>query len=366
MATDKETKKAEDISQHYEDVNLLYITLLAEQVADIQLGNTDVMAQKQVATDNLKKIRKEMKVAEKKTIKQTSILLNKEARKTYSQMANYYKAKGVKQVAFAKNRQMVNVLKSIDKITAGNFRNISNTTVMSVNYQRCIDKAILSVQSGASNYENAINQAIRQATKNGNKVRYASGRTRRLDTAVRMNVLDGVRQVQMEMERIAGEEFGADGVEIDAHALCAPDHLEVQGQTYTNEEFEELQSDLDRPIGEYNCQHEAHPIVIGVSKPAYNEDELDDMRAFSEEPLDELGGMSRYDASQRMRQMETSVREDKEQLLQAETRAKLTGSDKDKKEAMRYERRIAKTKARYTTLSKKASLKPQYSRMNIH
>ena len=38
--------------------------------------------------------------------------------------------------------------------------------------------------------------------------------------------------------------LGANGVEIDAHMLCAEDHLPYQGGQYSNEEFESIQNDL--------------------------------------------------------------------------------------------------------------------------
>lgn len=378
MATEKETKQADEIAQNYEDVNILYITLLAEQVGNIQLGDFDVIAQRDITNQNLKKIRTETAKAQKKSIKQATMLIDKEARKTYAQMSKYYKAKGVKQIPFKKNRQILNTLEAIKRTTAGSFRNISGTTARSIRYQRCIDKAILSVQSGSSNYQQAINKAVRQTVKSANKIEYASGYRRRVDTAVRMNILDGVRQVQMEVQRIAGEQFGADGVEIDAHGLCAEDHIDIQGRIFACEDYgvdntddlveaintEEI--DSDRGIGQWNCQHEAHPIVVGVSKPSYSEEDLEEMRQFTEEPIPELNGMNRRDASQKMRQIETKVREDKEELLQAKTRYKITGQEADKKEVQRYERKIAKNQGNYDALCSKAGLKPQKWRMQIH
>ena len=44
-----------------------------------------------------------------------------------------------------------------------------------------------------------------------------------------------------------GQKFGADGVELSAHAICAPDHLAVQGRQFSNEEFDKMQ------IG-YECE----------------------------------------------------------------------------------------------------------------
>lgn len=42
---------------------------------------------------------------------------------------------------------------------------------------------------------------------------------------------------------VNGESFGADGIEISAH-------LPYQGKQFSNEEFEQLQQILKRPVGE--------------------------------------------------------------------------------------------------------------------
>ena len=68
------------------------------------------------------------------------------------------------------------------------------------------------------------------------KVRYASGLTRRLDTAARQNVLDGFRALMQRTRDETGKAFGADGVEISAHMLCAEDHLPYQGRQFSLED----------------------------------------------------------------------------------------------------------------------------------
>jgi len=367
MADEKLTKKAYKIANIYEQANLYFITTLAEQVADIENGDFDIMEQQLQTQVNLNLIKKEFKKAGSKTVKQTNALITKEGRKAYKEMAKFYKAQNVVQLPFNKNRRILNQLVAIEKITNGSFKNLSNTSAIDVRYKRCIDKAIMAVHSGASNYQDAINQAIREATKLGPKVEYAGGRSRRIDTAVRMNVLDGVRQMQIQVDKITGEEFGADAIEIDAHGLCAKDHQDIQGRIFTPKQYQKwvVERKGIRQIGTNNCQHRIKPIVKGVSKPTYTQEQLEEMRKFTEEPIKELGGMNRRDASNKMRQLETRVREDKEQLTQAQTRFNKTKSSKDKKEVERYERKINKTQNGYKELCKKADLKPQWYRMDI-
>ena len=93
-------------------------------------------------------------------------------------------------------------------------------------YRDAVDVAITSVQAGVTDYNSAIRRTMKTAAQDGLRVKYPnSGLTRRLDSAVRQNVLDGVRAVNNDVLRQLGNEYGADGVEISAHALCATDHL---------------------------------------------------------------------------------------------------------------------------------------------
>jgi hypothetical protein len=113
-----------------------------------------------------------------------------------------------------------------------------------------------------------------------------------LESAVKMNVMDGVREVNAGMSKKAGEKFGADGVEISVHANSAPDHEDIQGRQFTNEEYEKLQSGrpfkdvtgrhfaaIKRPIGMWNCGHYVFEIIVGVSEPAHGEKELNRYKA---------------------------------------------------------------------------------------
>ena len=182
-------------------------------------------------------------------------------------------------------------------------------------YIQTINKAILTVRDGTVDYYTAMRSTIKEMAKSGvrqyevYKATFGSGYSRRIDTQVRMNLLDGVRQLNMAMLEQTGKEFGADGVEISAHALCAPDHQHIQGKQYSLAEFERLNRSLDRPIGELNCHHFTTPIVLGVSKPVYSASELREINKRSNAKVEYKGKTyTRYEASQRQRQMETAIR----------------------------------------------------------
>lgn len=182
-------------------------------------------------------------------------------------------------------------------------------------YIQTINKAILTVRDGTVDYYTAMRSTIKEMAKSGvrqyegYKATFGSGYSRRIDTQVKMNLLDGVRQLNMAMLEQTGKEFGADGVEISAHALCAPDHQRIQGKQYSLEEFDRLNRSLERPIGELNCHHFTTPIVLGVSKSVYSASELREINKRSNAKVEYKGKTyTRYEASQRQRQMETAIR----------------------------------------------------------
>ena len=133
---------------------------------------------------------------------------------------------------------MQNIVKSIATITADMYRNISNTSVIGFVqdgtfkqlqqvYQDTIDKAILSISQGKQDFYSSMRQTLKELGGSG-LVQYESGRTRRLDSAVRMNLLDGIRQVSNETAQRFAQEYNADGIEISVHTNPAPDHSDVQ------------------------------------------------------------------------------------------------------------------------------------------
>ena len=234
----------------------------------------------------------------------------------------YYKARGMETLKdYTENAALRSFVEAAKKTAADGVTNLSSTTMIGFKsgkrvlplreyYIQTIDKAITFAQTGTVDYYTAMRSTVKEMASGGlRRVTFESGYSRRLDSQVRMNLLDGVRQLNMAMLEQTGKEFGADGVEISAHALCAPDHQHIQGRQYSLAEFERINSRLKRPIGELNCRHFTTPIVLGVSKPVYSASELREINKRSNAKVS-YGGKTytRYEASQRQRQLETAIR----------------------------------------------------------
>lgn len=252
------------------------------------------------------------------------------------------------------------ILKAQLRVTAQEMANLSQTTLLSEAYRKAVDVAVQTVQIGVTDYTSAIRSAMKEAAKEGLRVQYPSGLTRRLDTAIRQNVLDGVRALNQDVLKQIGKEYGADGVEISAHALCAEDHLPYQGLQMSNKEFNRLQTlILDRPFGLWNCKHTVFPILLGVTPPAHSKEELAMYREYSTEAIT-IDGVtkSRYEWTQEQRRIETTIREQKH----IANIYKASGDDMMRRE---IQRNINRLNDEYDLISRAAGLYRQKDRMAV-
>lgn len=255
-----------------------------------------------------------------RSIEDIKALYSEVAKEGYDWSKPFYDARGIKQLPFKDNKELQRLILSIYKVTGESLSDISLTTVVGVNtaggfkslgsfYKDTVDKAITAVATGTKDYNSVIRQAVKDLGGSGLRVKYESGYTKRIDSAVRQNVLDGISYIAQEAAKSNGEAFGADGYEISAHATCAPDHLPYQGKQYSKEQFEKLQARLKRPIGQWNCRHIYYPIILGVSTPAYSEEELREFEQNSNEEINIDGkDYTRYECSQIQRKLETKLR----------------------------------------------------------
>lgn len=283
----------------------------------------------------------------------------------------YYKAKNMEYVEYKSNKQLQRYVASVKKETNELFKNLSNarnvgfvlkkadgTSVfrpIKQVYNDLIDEAVFNVTTGVADYQSAMRSTINQLADSGikvnaEKVAYKSGYSRRIDSTVKENVLTGIRKVNIGIQEQVGKEFGANGVEISAHFPCAEDHLPIQGRQFSNKEFEDLNDELDRPIGEYNCRHFVFSIILGVSQPNYTQKELNRMEAQSLSTFEYEGKTyTKYQATQVQRKLETEIRKQKDRQI-------IARASGDKEEIAKAQAKITALTDKYQDFSKKAKL----------
>lgn len=249
----------------------------------------------------------------------------------------YAKAKNMEFVDYKDNEQLKRLVKGIAGETNATFKNLSRSRAIGFvlkdekgkktfknlkdTYRDLIDEAVFNVETGVTDYQSAMRGVMNQLADSGvkvheEKVGYPSGYNVRIDSAVRQNVLTGIRQVNLEVQKQVGRDFGADGVEISAHSPCAEDHLPIQGKQYSNAAFKKLNASLERPIGEYNCRHFVFSIVLGVNQPSYSKKMLNQLNRESKSIIEYEGKKyTTYEATQVQRKLETAIRKEKDRQI---------------------------------------------------
>lgn len=241
-------------------------------------------------------------------------------------------------------------------------KKVKTYTPLKKAYRKAINDGVTAMRAGETTFIQTVGRISNSFSKYGLRVRYESGATRELYGAVRMNVMDGYSRTMSEQRREHGKAFGADGVEITAHAPCAADHDEFQGRRFTYEAYDILEASLPRPlVTGYNCRHQAHPVIMDVGKPVYSDAELQQMMQDSREDVifEGLSGeditMTRYDATQYQRKVERAIRKSKEQAAYNLNPAK----------AERIDRRTRYLTGYYRGMSDKTGLRERMDRTKL-
>lgn len=358
------------VSARFDAINTHYIKLMAKQIKEIgKLSPSNLFRLQQMSKmqQNIDSIEYMLAQETGKTLDELDKVLELSGLSVYKDAYELYVAHNRIQVPFKQNQNMMNYIRSVQSLTHNTFMNMSNTTVIFESYRNLVDVAIDAVSNGIDSYNNIIRKQLTDSTFQSNlryadeglKVTYASGITRRLDSAVRMNVLEGVRQVNNGIREKTGEEFGADGVEVSAHALCARDHIDIQGKQFTKKEFELRNEELRRHISTCNCKHYTFPIILGISKPTYTDKELKQYKANSEKPVNINGKeMTKYQATQAQRNMETAIRKQKDKYIFADTMG-------DTKMAEKIKNNINQLQSQYNSISQQAGLSPKMDRTYV-
>ena len=132
----------------------------------------------------------------------------------------YYKYRGLE----VPSVRTMRTIKSMAYLVGEQLENMSHSTAFSYigsdglikytpfrdMYVKAIDKAIQTTSLGLESYNTTMRDTLKTIAQSGvRKVDYASGYSRRLDSAVRMNIIEGINQVYLGVQEQIGEEIDA-------------------------------------------------------------------------------------------------------------------------------------------------------------
>ena len=291
-----------------------------------------------------------------------------------------YDYRGKTFVPFKDNRELQAIARAYAKTTGETMINLAKTKALCIidhngnvkglqrAYTDVLDKAVMQVTTGATDFHTAMRDSIIELGGSGVRVDYGGGVTRRLDTVVRQNLLWGAKQASTEYNTMIGEELGCDGVEVDAHSNPRESHRFMQGQQYSlhgkktingvvYEDFEA--SGASSALQDYGCLHYRTPILLGISEPRFSKKQLAEIEEQNnkEYTIGERTG-NRYFWSQRMRNLESATREQK-------TIRDLARSSGDKVLVKKCNERIKAYRQKYDEIAETTGLYPDTKRMSV-
>ncbi len=202
------------------------------------------------------------------------------------------------------------------KATAQTMKNICRTTAQTAakQFEDALDLAWLKVNSGGFDADSAIRSAVKELSEKGiQAIRYPSGRTDSIETAVRRAVVTGVNQTAGQLQEELADELDCDLVEVSAHSGARPEHATWQGKIFsrsgTHPKYPSFRAStgygrVDGLCGA-NCRHTFGPYIEG-SPPVWSEEEL----AKLDEAKYEYNGkkLTEYEAQQQQRYNERQIR----------------------------------------------------------
>ena len=321
-------------------------------------------------------IKKRIKDALKLSTREINLIYKNVIWQDYARYEPIYRTKGKPWIPYEKNRQLQQLVSGIKEQTLGEFKNITQSLGFAVKrpdgtrvfqpiaeyYQKTLDNAATGMLSGVYDYNTMIKKAVRELTESGLRtVDYETGWSNRVEVAARRALMTGFNQVVAKVTEENAEKLGADHFEITYHRGARPTHQPWQGRVYTKEQLVTVcgYGAVDGLKGA-NCYHDFHPFFDGISKRLYTDEELDKWNAEENTPK-QYGDKeyTTYEALQRQRRMETSLRRRREEIELLEQ------GEADEDDILAAKAKYHALSSEYAQFSKAMNLPQQRERISV-
>lgn len=390
-------KLVERLTLRIEKANLYFLNSIGEsinKIGELSPSKAHELVQILKYGGNYQKIINEISRLTNLNIKDIDTIFEEYAKKDQLFYKQFYQYRNVPFVEYANNKALIKQTMALANISKGIMSNFAKTSSIGYSirdlkgnivfkgiketYYTLLDQALLNVGQGKETFDQSMKNILKELGGSGLRtLDYENGRSIRLDSAVRMHLKSSLRELHNENQKLYGEEFGSDGVEISVHENPAPDHEDAQGHIFTNEEFDRLQSygiakDINnttidmhrnelssdfRPISELNCYHYTFSIVIGASKPEYTLKQLEEIKERNQKGFDIVDKhYTNYQGTQMQRQLELRIRKERDVLA-------LAKSSGNQALVRKTNEKITKYKMYYKELSDLSGLRPKMKRL---
>nr|WP_308743210.1 phage minor capsid protein [uncultured Anaerocolumna sp.] len=336
----------------------------------------------------------------RKAIQTTLNLTNAEIDKVYDEVIqegytrneSLYNAVGKTFIPYSENAQLQQLVNAVRMQTKDELENITRTMgfavetngkteflLMTQYYRQTLDNAVMDITSGSFDYNSTIKKVINEMTKSGVRtIDYQSGRSNRIEVAVRRAVMTGVTQVTGKITEMNMEALGTKFVEVTWHATARPSHQLWQGRVYYWDKAKPFDTKTvdgvhykafiaETGYGTVeglcgvNCYHDFYGFIPGVSVRTYTDEQLEELNSKENTPKEYKGKeYTSYEATQRQRKLETLMRKQRQDIKLLE----YAGADKEDIAIAKIKYRS--TMEQYVDFSKKMKLPQQRERIYIN
>lgn len=394
----------ERLTNRVDEANTLFLKemgALIKQIKQLTPSDAHKLVQMLKYGGNYDKIVKQISKYTDLNVKEIDKIFAEYAKKDLNFNQKFYKYRNIPFTPYERNKAIKMQTEALSRMAQNEVYNFSRANVLGYTiaddqgnlifkglretYNDLLDTALMNVSQGKETFDSSMSRIMQSVGESGLKtLDFESGRSIRLDSAVRMHLKGRLRELQNENQKIMGEQFDYDGWEISVHENPAPDHEDAQGRQFRIEEYDKLQSDgvatdttgkeinmhLElkngesalsfRPISEYNCYHVARSIVIGVSKPRYTEEQLQQIKDKNNKGFDFDGKHYKtlYEGTQMQRRIETEIRRQKDLQIFAKAG--------DNQELIaKSQAKITKLLHKYQKLNNVSGLQPKLDRLKV-
>lgn len=294
----------------------------------------------------------------------------------YNEAESAFIEQGKEFIPYSENEPLQQFVRAVQAQTQGECKNITQSmgfakrqpdgslgfTPAADYYQETLDKAVMEIASGASDYNTVLEKTVTEMTNSGLRtVDYASGHSNRVTVAARRAVTTGLNQVVGKINEENAEKLGTNYFEVSWHSGARPTHQVWQGRVYSKEELESV-CGLGTVTGlcGANCYHSYSPFTPGITPRTYTDEQLDQMNAEENEPVEYNGKKyTKYEATQRQRRLETAMRAQRQKIKLLEE------GGADEQAIINARARYVKTSDEYVNFSKSVGLSQQWDRVTV-
>ena len=311
------------------------------------------------------------------SVKDLKAILEKVAKENIGFADVYYKSRGLETPIYEQNKALQRLVNSVYNISGAEFKNIAKSTGFRLlgdngepllldideTYKYVIDKCVVAISQGKETYQQSMRSTLKQLSDSGvRRIDYANNYSRRIDSSVRMNVLDAVREVSNQSQMLFGEEFDYNAVEVSHHSNSAPDHsnndiengkFDIDGHQFVKldiikeqikngiekeitlkdidevnhrvkckgkwyYDFDYINNNLNRPVSTMSCYHYIFSVVLGVSRPQFTDKQLEEDKKKNNDGFEFEGKhYTFYEGEQLLNRIALEIRKNKDTQIMA-------------------------------------------------